>query len=322
MSRLGLVGCVLLCILMLVPRVEAAKLDVDYERLARSLGQLESDAKLGNYAANEIARARAALVTLHENRRGRKRPHLLYMAERRVDIAWAAAQVADFESQQADLQREHSRLQLVAARHEAEQARRELDQQRMMAQIRAEEAERQAEEARVLGEQETSAAQEEADQARRLADAQAKETALARREAELAGAAADALRTRISTLRATRGGQGMQMSLDDLAFAPGQSELRVEAGDSLAKVTEFVRQDPSKLIRIEGHTDSTGSANANQVLSQKRAEAVRDALQRAGVDPSRMTAVGVGAEQPVASNETTEGRAKNRRVDIILVEKQ
>ena len=322
MNRLGRIGCALICILMLVPRAEAAKLDVDYERLARSLSQLESDAKLGNYAANDIARARTALVTLQENRRGKKRPHLLYMAERRVDIAWAAAQVADFETQQGDLQREHSRLQLVAARHEAEQARRELDQQRMMAQIRAEEAERQAEEARLIGEQETSAAQEEADQARRLADAQAKETALARREAELAGAAADALRTRISTMRATRGGQGMQMSLDDLAFAPGQSELRVEAGDSLAKVTEFVREDPAKLIRIEGHTDSTGSANANQVLSQKRAEAVRDALQRAGIDPSRMTAVGVGAERPVATNETSEGRARNRRVDIILVEKQ
>ena len=322
MSRLGLIGCALFCALILMPCAEAAKLDVDYERLSRSLAQLESDAKLGNYAANEIARARSALLSLQENRRGKKRPHLLYMAERRVDVAWATAQVLDFESQQADLQREHSRLQLAAARHEAEQARRELDQQRLMAQIRAEEVDRQAEEARVLGEQETSAAREEADQAQRVADAQAKETALARREAKLAGAAADALRTRIETMRATRGRQGMQMSLDDLAFAPGQSELRAEAGDSLAKVTEFVQQDPTKLIRIEGHTDSTGSANANQVLSQQRAEAVRDALERAGIASSRMTAVGVGAERPIASNETSEGRAKNRRVDIILVEKQ
>ncbi len=322
MRRLGLIACALVCALIVIPHANAAKLDVDYERLTRSLGQLESDAKLGNYAAGEIARARAALLTLQENRRGKKRPHLLYMAERRVDIAWATAQVADFESQQAELQREQSRLQLAAARHEAEQARRELDQQRLMAQIHAEEADRQAEEARVAGEQQTSAAREEADQARRLADAQAKETALARREAELAGAAADALRSRIQTMRAIRGTQGMQMSLDDVAFASGRSELRAEAADSLAKVTEFVSQDPTKLIRIEGHTDSTGSANANQVLSQKRAEAVRDALQHAGIDPSRMTAVGVGAERPVASNETTDGRAKNRRVDIILVEKQ
>ena len=322
MNRVVLLIAILLATLSFAPPVAAAKVDVDFERLSRSLGQLEADARLGSYAANEIAQARAALVTLDESGKGKKRAHLLYMAERRVDIAWATANVFDFESQLAELQREHSRLQLAAARHEAEQARRELDQQRLLAQIRAEEAERQAEEARTLGEQETAAARAEADQAQRLADAQARETVLARREAELAGAAADALRTRINTLRATRGTRGMQMSLEDVAFASGQSRLRAEASDSLAKVAEFVGQDPGKLIRIEGHTDSTGSANANQVLSQKRAEAVRDALEALGVDPSRMTAVGVGAERPIAPNDNAEGRAKNRRVDVILIEKQ
>jgi len=322
MTRPGVLALVLLAVLSLAPAARAAKLEVDQERLSRSLSQLEADARLGRHAAAEIARARAALVTLGESGKGKKRAHLLYMAERRVDIAWATANVLDLEDQQAELQREHSRLQLAAARHEAEQARRELDQQRLLAQIRLEEAERQAEEARTLGEQETAAAREEANQAQRLADAQARETALARREAELAGAAADALRTRISTMRATRGTQGMQMSLDDVAFAPGKSRLRAEANDSLAKVAEFVAQDPAKLIRIEGHTDSTGSANANQVLSQKRAEAVRDALVALGVEASRMTAVGVGAERPVASNEDADGRARNRRVDVILVEKQ
>jgi outer membrane protein OmpA-like peptidoglycan-associated protein len=322
MIRYAMAGCTLALVLCLTPRVDAAKLDVDYERLSGSLSQLESDSKLGSYAANEIASARAALASLQENGRGKKRAHLLYMAERRVDIAWAAAQVLDLENQQAQLQQEHNRLQLAAARHEAEQARRELDQQRLMAQIRAEEAQRQADEAIAQGEQETAAAREEAEQARRLVDAQAKETALARKEAELAGASAVSLRARLNALRETRGAQGMQMSLDDVAFATGQSTLRAEASESLAKVAEFVRKDPDKRVRIEGHTDSTGSANANQVLSQKRAEAVRDALESAGIDASRMTAVGVGEERPVASNETAEGRAKNRRVDIILLEKQ
>ncbi len=322
MNRPSLLVMILFASLSFASAAGAAKLDVDIERLSRSLSQLEADARLGRYAANEITRARTALLTLDESGKGKKREHLLYMAERRVDIAWATANVLDFENQLAELQREHSRLQLAAARHEADQARRELDQQRLLAQIRTEEAERQADEARTLGEQETAAARAEADQAQRLAAAQARETTLARREAELAGAAADALRSRINTLRATRGTQGMQMSLDDVAFAPGQSRLRGDAGDSLAKVAEFVGQDPGKLIRIEGHTDSTGSANANQVLSQKRAEAVRDALEALGVAASRMTAVGVGAERPIASNENTEGRAKNRRVDVILVENQ
>ncbi len=322
MNRLILLILILLASFSIASPVAAAKLDVDQERLSRSLNQLEADTRLGRYAANEIARARVALATLDESGRGKKREHLLYMAERRVDIAWATANVLDFENQQAELQREHSRLQLAAARHEAEQARRDLDQQRLLAQIRAEEIERQTQEALTLGEQETAAARAEAEQSQRLADAQARETALARREAELAGAAADALRTRITTLSATRGSQGMQMSLDDVAFAAGQSRLRAEASDSLARVAEFVGEDPTKQIRIEGHTDSTGGANANQVLSQKRAEAVRDALEALGVDASRMTAVGVGAERPVASNASAEGRAKNRRVDVILIEKQ
>ena len=322
MNRLIVRVLILLASLSIASPVAAAKLDVDQDRLSRSLNQLEADARLGRYAANEIARARVALATLDESGRGKKRAHLLYMAERRVDIAWATANVLDFEKQQAELQREHSRLQLAAARHEAEQARRDLDQQRLLAQIRAEEVERQTQEALTFGEQETAAARAEAEQSQRLADAQARETALARREAELAGAAADALRTRITTLSATRGSQGMQMSLDDVAFAAGQSRLRAEASDSLARVAEFVSEDPTKQIRIEGHTDSTGGANANQVLSQKRAEAVRDALEALGVDASRMTAVGVGAERPVASNASADGRAKNRRVDVILIEKQ
>lgn len=322
MMRLCLIALALVATLLVSVPAPAASVDVDHERLSRSLAQLESDAKLGTYAAAEIARARSALDALKENGRGKKRAHLLYLAERRVDIAWATAQVADFESQLADLKQEHSRLQLAAARKEAEQARRELDQQRLMAQIRAEEAERAAEEARLQGEQQTAAAREEAEQARRLADAQAQETALARKEAQLAAAAADALRARLNNLRATRGAQGMQMTLDDVAFASGQSKLLPEAKEPLAKLVEFVRQEPGKQIRIEGHTDSTGSANANQVLSQRRAEAVRDALVAAGIDPARMTVVGLGAERPVAPNDTAEGRARNRRVDVILQDKQ
>lgn len=114
----------------------------------------------------------------------------------------------------------------------------------------------------------------------------------------------------------------MQMTLEDVAFASGQSQLRAEASDSISKLVEFVQADPEKRIRIEGHTDSTGSANANQVLAQRRAEAIEKALRDAGIDPARMTAVGIGEDQPIASNDTEEGRARNRRVEIIREEKQ
>jgi len=319
-------GCVGILVMLaaLVTSGSAVARDVEHERMTRSLGQLETDPRLATFAATEIARARTALLQLQEASR-KQREHLLYMAERRVDIAWATAQVADLDQQAADLEREHARLQIAVARHEADLARKELERQRMFEQIRAEEAERlarEAEAALAFGEQVTAAAREEAEQARRLAEAQAQAAALARREAELAGAAADALRVRLNKLQATRGERGMQMTLDDVAFGSGRATLREEARQSLGTMVEFVNREPEKDIRIEGHTDSSGNPNANQVLSQRRAESVRDALVGAGVDRARMTAIGLGSERPLDTNETAEGRAKNRRVDVILVEKQ
>jgi outer membrane protein OmpA-like peptidoglycan-associated protein len=171
---------------------------------------------------------------------------------------------------------------------------------------------------RAEGEQETEAARAQAAQTQRLLDAQANAAELARKEAQLAEAAAGDLRKRLQNLRATRGVQGLQMTLDDIAFAPGQSGLRPEAKASLGQLVAFVNRDPGKPIRIEGHTDSRGSTDANRVLSQRRADAVRSALVAAGVAANRITSVGLGEDQPVAGNDTEEGRARNRRVDVIL----
>jgi len=72
--------------------------------------------------------------------------------------------------------------------------------------------------------------------------------------------------------------------------------------------------------RIEGHTDSSGSAEINQQLSQQRAEAVMQALEARGVDAARLSAEGYGAERPLASNDTEEGRSANRRVEVYLTD--
>ena len=297
----------------------AAKHDLDYERLRESLNTLAADPVLGSLAPAERALAEQAVQALAEGGSKSEHAHRVYMAERRVDIAYAAAQAADQERKLTELDREHDRILLEASQRELQRVRMEAERQRMESEMRAEEAER----LRVEGEQsaqEAEAARAQAAQTQRLLDAQAKAAELARKEAQLAEAAAGDLRKRLSSLRATRGAQGMQMTLDDIAFAPGQSALRPEAKASLGQLVAFVNRDPSKPIRIEGHTDSRGKAESNRVLSQRRADSVRDALIAAGVAANRITSVGLGEDQPVASNDTDEGRARNRRVDVILQE--
>lgn len=296
----------------------AAKQDLDYERLRASLNALAADPNLGSLAPAERALAEQAVQALNDSSGGKaEHAHRLYVAERRVDIAYAAAQAVDAERRLAQLDREHDRILIEASRRELENARMDAEKQRIAGMVQAEEAER----LRAEGEQNAAAAEAaraQAQQTQRIADAQAKEAELARKEAQLAELAASDLRGRLQNIRATRGAQGMQMTLDDIAFAPGRAALRPEAKASLGKLVAFVSRDPNKPIRIEGHTDSRGNANANQILSQRRADSVRDALIAAGVAANRMTSVGLGEDNAVADNETEEGRAKNRRVDVIL----
>ena len=86
----------------------------------------------------------------------------------------------------------------------------------------------------------------------------------------------------------------------------------------LQQVARTLVEYPSSYVDVIGHTDSTGSASHNQDLSERRAEAVRNVLVRNGVQPQRVVAYGYGETQPIASNATAEGRAANRRVEIVI----
>ena len=87
----------------------------------------------------------------------------------------------------------------------------------------------------------------------------------------------------------------------------------------LAEIAELLKQNPGYKIEVAGHTDSTGTAAANQTLSERRAAAVRQALvDKYGADAARIAAKGWGAEQPLQDNKSPDGRAMNRRVEIVL----
>ena len=112
--------------------------------------------------------------------------------------------------------------------------------------------------------------------------------------------------------------RGTIMSLSDILFDFGKADLRHEAQLNLAKVSVILQQYPEMQISVEGHTDNVGSEDFNLKLSEKRAKAVYDFLIREGVAQARLETKGLGMSQPVASNETAEGRQKNRRVDLVI----
>lgn len=309
---------VLLLLALCVPALAADQVDPDVERLRAELHALDRDPTLGGLAGVARLKARNALDALASARR-KEREHALYVAERRVRTARVAAE-AELAKQKAEqLDRERDRIVLEAAQRDAELARQEAERLRLQSLARAEEAQRERV-ARAESVAEAEAALAQAEQSRRLAEARAREAALARKEAELAAAAADSLRLQLDSVTVRREARGEVMTLSGDVFAPGQSQLRPEARENLSKVVDFVQRNPSARVRIEGHTDSTGSANLNQALSQRRAEAVMRALIEDGVDASRLEAVGFGKDQPVADNATEEGRARNRRVEIVVLD--
>lgn len=312
--RTGLL--LLLALALAAEAVAAPKVDPTVDRLRNELRALASDPGLGDLAEAERIRAEQAIAALAAAGR-REREALAYVAERRVDIARSAAEV-QFQQRQLDqLEREKDRIVLQATQRDAELARLEAEKLRLQNLARQEETLRaQQNEASAIALSELSSA--EAEQARRVAAAQQAEASLARQEADLAFAAADSLRLQLQSMTARSDARGQVMTLAGDAFASGQSSLRAEARSNLQRVVEFVNAYPGQQVLIEGHTDSQGSANLNQVLSQKRAEAVRDALIQDGVDGSRLSALGVGEDRPVADNATEDGRARNRRVEIVV----
>ena len=112
--------------------------------------------------------------------------------------------------------------------------------------------------------------------------------------------------------------RGPMLTLDDVLFDFEESTLRPGAGPAIARAAAYLKDNPGRVALIEGHTDHTGDANYNGMLSEARARSVRDALIAAGAPEGRVKARGYGEARPVASNRTLEGRQLNRRVEIVF----
>ena len=108
------------------------------------------------------------------------------------------------------------------------------------------------------------------------------------------------------------------LKLEKIQFEKGVSELQKNNTNLFNNIAKAASYCPDQVIFINGYTDTNGSAKANQALSQQRAEAVMNQLVSLGLNPERLMAEGYGEVRPIASNETEEGRAKNRRIELII----
>jgi len=116
--------------------------------------------------------------------------------------------------------------------------------------------------------------------------------------------------------------RGLMLTLGEVLFAFDSAELRAGTERSLSRLADYLKAHPDQQILIEGHTDSTGNADYNQHLSERRANAVTRALVQRGVDTSRIRTEGLGEDYPVADNGTAAGRSENRRVEVIISQDQ
>jgi outer membrane protein OmpA-like peptidoglycan-associated protein len=194
-------------------------------------------------------------------------------------------------------------------------AAKERDQMRLDARTaEADTAKANAERAKASAEM----SQAEAERARLAALAAQGQAADALRQTQDAQAHAALLESQLAELSAKQTPRGMVITLGDVLFATDQAVLSANGMSTVQKLATVLGQNPERTVLIEGHTDSTGTSSHNQVLSERRADAVRVALLSMGVPRDRIVTRGYGPTYPVASNNTPQDRQLNRRVEIVL----
>ncbi len=249
----------------------------------------------------ELADARTAYREAAAGPAQRENPAQLHTAERALALAEASFR------DEGDSVRTRDRAYVALRRSQrAEAEARQVEYERQLALLEQNVSQRQqAEMARLRGQyQATQQALSAEQQARMEAESRAQSTA-----SELA---------RVATVK--QEARGMVITLSgQVLFPSGKAELLPSARASLDQVANaLLHANPDATIVVEGHTDSRGSEALNLDLSTRRAQVVREYLTAHGVAPERVRAEGFGFSRPVADNKTVEGRANNRRVEIVV----
>jgi outer membrane protein OmpA-like peptidoglycan-associated protein len=296
-------------------------------RDARAAYQEASQGKAAELAPDKLLTAKQALdraeSAFQEDPGSYQEKSLAYVAQRMAQLA--SAQAGQIDAQKAaekaeeDYKEAQDQLRKAAQDDAARTAAALRENQERLEKVRRDLADQDNK----LGEAASKLKAQEEELARKKAELEARQKELdaekaARAEAEKKLAAAMKSLEEIAKVKEEQ--RGLVITLDGaVLFASGKTTLLPIAQDKLGKVAEVLQQQSDdKKIVVEGHTDSVGSDAANLKLSQERADAVRTYLVSRGVKADRITAVGKGETVPIADNKSAEGRANNRRVEIVV----
>ncbi len=248
-----------------------------------------------------------------------------YIAERKSQTSVALAEGIVARNENVKLGMEKAEVQLQKSQLEKQLLKGDLDAKAAALESAKQEldtATNEAERARILADIQAK----EAALAKSMADAKAKEAEKARaeaeeraREAQMAKAELATLMKEMSELQGQLTDRGIVLTIGDVLFDTGKSELNTSSQRSMEKIAEFLEKKKNRNLLVEGHTDNVGSDEYNQRLSEKRAESVKGALEKLGVASGRIVTIGYGKKYPLASNDTASGKRQNRRVEAIIL---
>lgn len=259
-----------------------------------------SNPQVANLAALELKDAGDTLdkadIALSKGQSLSTIDHLAYLANQKVGIAQETAKQKTAELAVTNASAKRNEVRLAARTAEADQARQQVamvnevaDQQ--ATDLAAADANAQRDQALIT---------QQAQQAQQLMALNAQQ------------------QEQLKALNAKKTERGMVITLGDVLFRTDKSKLSSGGLHNVQKLADFLKQYPKDKVLIEGHTDSTGSAEHNQTLSTQRADAVRTALTDMGIGNDRISTRGYGEQYPAVSNDTVANRQLNRRVEIIL----
>ena len=280
--------------------------------------RIAQDTGADKYAPEIMAKAKLDLQNASDMDSGKHRDEKMEITDAREAVEMAEdARITTLRKMAAEQQ-----AATVAAKNQAQEQAANSQAEAQQSALQAQQAAMQAQQSQ-LAAQQAQAAKAQADAARAQAEAEAAEAkakaAEASKQAESANEVREKLRMQLNSVLATsETARGLIVNMSDVLFDTGKYTLKPTTQVSLAKVSGILQAYPGLQVQVEGYTDSVGTDEYNQTLSQNRAQAVRDFLVAQGVSPNNITSQGFGKNDPVADNSTASGRAQNRRVNMVV----